>query len=142
MLPNHLCAAWEIIAYWGFNLLTYEIFGVCPDIHISSFSPSHQDLDHMKTNRTADIRIQEAKNKNSEHFSQCLSCRPRFLCKGRIMVYWAAPFRIERYCVFLCIGFFTTNGRKKWLRRSGLIISCIHFLYFFNFYTFVYQDKW
>ena len=63
MLPNYLSAAWENIA--SLNLLTFEIFGGCPDIHISSFSPSFQDLDHMKTNGTADIRIQDAKkNKN------------------------------------------------------------------------------
>ena len=53
----------EIISHRGFDLLKY--LGPGPDIHISSFSPpAHQDLDHMKTNRTADIRIQE---KNSQY---------------------------------------------------------------------------
>ena len=51
------------------SLLTFEIFGGCQDIHISSFSPSFQDLDHMKTNGTADIRIQDAKKKQKLRIS-------------------------------------------------------------------------
>ena len=65
-----MAAVWDLISHWGFDLLK-NMWG-CPDIHISSFSPpAHRDLDHMKTNRTADIRIQEAKTKTKN-----------ILCKG------------------------------------------------------------
>ena len=137
-----MAAVWDLIPHWGFDLLK-NMWG-CPDIHISSFSPpAHRDLDHMKTNRTADIRIQEAKTKTKN-----------ILCKGWFWFSWQERKNL--------VGFF---NHEWWMALSNLKILCffclfdrhdkictivcwppisrIYILYFSSLYIFIYSsDKW